>query len=105
MTDNTTPKTLGDYGVEAEKAMADNTTTGLSPVVEEMRAAAPPVVAPKEGDPPPTKPAPVDLGLRGFADALDAAAKSNNVVVARKLAEDMIALQPPMPPAPEPPAY
>jgi hypothetical protein len=106
MTDTVT-KTLGDYGVEAEKAMANNNTSGLPPIVEEMRAAAPPLPVPQEGEPPPVEPpppAPVDLGLRGFADALDAAAQANNVVAARKVAEDMKTLEPPTPPPVEPPA-
>jgi hypothetical protein len=103
-----TPKTLGDYGVEADKAMADNNTNGVSTVTAEMRAAAPPLPPePKEGRLAVPPPPPVDLGLRGFADALDAAAAANNVATARKLTADMIALEPPTPPAPETrnPAY
>lgn len=92
------PKTLGDYAVDAEKAMASNNTAGLAPVIAEMRAAVPPEPAPVEGAPaaePPPPPPPADLGLKGFADALDSARQQNNVVLARKVAEDMKTIEPP----------
>lgn len=94
-------KTLGDYAVDAEKAMANNNCNGLDAVTAEMYAAAPPVdpEAPEVAPPPPE-----DLGLRGFADALAACARDNNVAQARKLTEDMKTLYPPSPPPATPPA-
>lgn len=95
-----TDKTLGDYAVEAEAAMANNTCAGVGDVAAEMIAAAPPV---EEGAASAEPPAPEDLGLRGFGEALAAAAETNNVAAARKLCEDMKALYPPSPPVePEP---
>ena len=89
-------KTLGDYAVEAEKAMANNSTGGLAPVIAEMRAAAP---APDPAAPAaePSAAPPADLGIAGFADALESAASQNNVVLARKIAEDMKTLEAPTP--------
>jgi len=83
-------KTAGDYGVEIEETLKNNSLEGVPPIIAEMRAAAPP------GEPPPSEPpAPVDLGLAGFADELDKAVAEMNVAQVRQISEDMKAVAPP----------
>lgn len=95
-------KTAGDYAVEIEKEMANNSVGNSAAVVAEMKAAS----APKAGDPPvtpPTPPAPVDQGIAVYAEKLDAAISSSNVAAARALCEEMKVVAPPTPPPAEPP--
>lgn len=96
-------KTAGDYAVEIEKEMANNTVGNSAAVVAEMKAAS----APKEGDPPaetPEAPPPTDQGLAVYAAKLDAAISNSNVAEARALCEEMKTVAPPTPPPPAEPA-
>jgi len=96
------PKTAGDYAVEIETAIANNNATLAQPVIAEMKASLPapdPNAAPVE---PPAAPPPVDQGIAIYADKLQAAADSNNVVEMRALCEEMKTVAPPTPPPPEP---
>src|SRR5262245_54078449 len=92
-------KTSGDYAVEIDRKLQNNTTDGVQPIIDEMRAQAaaeaPPVDPNAPVEPAPEPPAPVDLGLEGFADELQAAVDAHNVAKVREIVEDMYAVSAP----------
>lgn len=90
-------KTLGDYGVEVEAAVANGNCGGVPAIVAEMRASLPPK---DPNAPAPEPPKPVNQGKEVYADKLDHSAQINNVYEARQLAEEMKTVEPPTPPAP-----
>jgi hypothetical protein len=94
-------KTLGDYGVEVEKAVESGSCAGVGAIVAEMRSKLPPE---SEADPAAPKPAPINQGARVYADKLEQYAQINNVFETRQLAEEMKTVEPPTPPPAEPAA-
>ena len=58
-------KTMGDYGVEVEAAVANGSCTGVEAVVAEMRS----TMTDAEKNPAPaTPPAPTNQGIKAYAD-------------------------------------